>query len=203
MKIIPIVEGYGEVDSVGILLRRLQSECGIYGFQIGRPLRRKRDELTREEGLRRSVGLARQQDGCAGILVLFDGDDDCPRDWGPRVQEWARREARDIPCEVVMAWREYEAWFLADVPHLLSGAVGHNDPERPRGAKEALAELMSLESYDEVVDQPRFTARFNMAAAHRRCRSFRRMARAFSRLAAGAGFPLTDWPPPEWSRGDR
>ena len=40
--------------------------------------------------------------------------------------------------------------------------------------------------------------RFDMAAAYRRCRSFRRMVNAFGLLTASVGITLEQWPPPEW-----
>lgn len=45
MTIQPIVEGFGEVNAVPILLRRLMQEGQIYGFDVGRPIRRKRDAV--------------------------------------------------------------------------------------------------------------------------------------------------------------
>jgi len=42
------------------------------------------------------------------------------------------------------------------------------------------------------------TARFDMAQAYRRCRSFRRMVRAFGLIAAGLGIHLNPWPPAAW-----
>src|SRR5262249_43178936 len=114
----PIVEGHGEVEAVPLLLRRLQAELGTYTFQIARPIRRKRSELITEEQVRRSVRLALGTPECAGVLVIFDSDDDCPREFGPMVKGWAQAEAGNIPCEVVLAHREYEAWFIAAVESL-------------------------------------------------------------------------------------
>jgi|GEM_PF-1533454 len=52
--------------------------------------------------------------------------------------------------------------------------------------------------YVEPVDQPALTALFDLAAAYRSCRSFRRMVRAFGLLASAAGAEIGDWPPPAW-----
>ncbi len=71
-------------------------------------------------------------------------------------------------------------------------------PEEVRGAKERLQTQMAGRIYRERADQAALTAQFNMAAAYRRCRSFRRMVRAFGLLAEGAGAPLQDWPPASW-----
>ena len=53
-------------------------------------------------------------------------------------------------------------------------------------------------TYTETQDQPALTALFDLAAAYRSCRSFRRMVRAFGLLAASAGVEISSWPPPSW-----
>ncbi len=105
----PIVEGWGEVSAVPVLLRRLAATAGLYDVAIGRPIRRKRSELVQESPLRHAVQLARLRPDCRAILILFYSDDDCPKEMAPAVEAWAAAEAQDIPCAVVMAHREYEA----------------------------------------------------------------------------------------------
>lgn len=206
MKIQPIVEGLGEVEAVPILLRRLISASGAAGLSVGRPIRKKRSELVQEGPLRTAVRLALRQSDCRAIIVLFDGDDDCPKQLAPRLETWARAEAGSTPCAVVMAQREYEAWFLATIESLRgrrgirSDAVAPADPEAPRGAKGALEKQMEAnQSYAETADQAPLTATFDLAIAYRRCRSFRRMTRAFGLLASEAGVTLSTWPPTAWT----
>jgi hypothetical protein len=108
---------------------------------------------------------------------------------------------------VVMANREYEAWFLASIEALrgksgiLSAAVSHPDPESPRDAKGEL-ELRMLHgsSYSPSVDQAPLTAHLDLESAYRRCRSFRKLVRAFGILAAAAGVAPAVWPPAKWVR---
>ncbi|MEA2599886.1 MAG: hypothetical protein QOF89_878 [Acidobacteriota bacterium] len=57
---------------------------------------------------------------------------------------------------------------------------------------------MENRSYGETLDQPALTALFDLAAAHRSCRSFQRMVRAFGLLAAAAGAEIGEWPPASW-----
>lgn len=201
----PVVEGDGDVVAAPELLRRLRSEAAAFELQIGKPIRRPRSHLTREEFLPPTIELARRQPGCSSILILFDGDDDCPRELGPRVQGWAVQASRGIPCVVVMAHREYEAWFLASVESLRGRCGIRNDanapanPETPRGAKEALESLMAHgASYHETADQVSLTAQFDMATAYRRSRSFRRMASAFGALLEAEGAASGTWPPAAW-----
>ena len=118
MNIQPIVEGYGEVEALPVLLRRFVAEAQIWSVDIGRPIRRKRNQLTSEAEVNTAVKLARLQPECCAVLILFDGDSDCPAELGPQVQHWVAASACKLPCEVVIAHREYEAWFLAAIESL-------------------------------------------------------------------------------------
>ena len=204
MRVQPIVEGEGEEQALPELLRRLQNLSGAFGLTFNRPYRRRRAEFIKEEPFRKMIRLALYQ-GCEGILILFDSDkDDCPLRVAPRLQAWADEESRGTPCEVVMANSEYEAWFLGALESLRgrrgirADAVSHPDPESIRGAKERLNAWTETGSYAPSQDQPALTALFDLAAAHRSCRSFRRMVRAFGLLASAAGVEIKDWPPPTW-----
>lgn len=201
----PIVEGHGEVEAVPVLLRRLRDEAGAFDLRVGGPIRRSRSQLVRAETVHQAIELARRQPHCGSILILLDGDEDCPRELAPQIQTWAEAAARGIPCAVVMAHREYEAWFLAAVESLRGyhgirpDAEAPLDPEGPRGAKEALEALMVGDaSYHETADQAGMTATFDMAAAYRRSRSFRRMTTAFGSLLRARGVAVEVWPPTSW-----
>ena len=209
MNIQPIVEGHGEVKAMPVLLRRLRDEAGAFGLDVNPPIRRNRSDFVKEDDLRRAVKLARLQENCAAILVLFDSDKDCPKEHAAKIQVWATSEAHPLPCFVVMAHREFEAWFLATIESIrgLRGikpdATSHPDPESVRGAKEALEERMpATHSYQETADQAAFCARFDMAMAYRRCRSFRRLVRVFGLIVAGVGLATGDWPPAGWVEDD-
>jgi hypothetical protein len=202
MKIQPIVEGHGEVEAVPVLLRRLlYDEAGVFDVEVNRPIRRPRTALVNEASLRISVQIALLQQ-CSGILILFDGDDDCPKELAPQVENWAKSEAGNVPCAVVMANREYKAWLLSAIESLRgkrgirADAGSHPDPESPRDAKGQIEMRVSPTlSYMETRDQAALTSSFDFAAAHAHCRSFRRMVRAFEIIVRGAGIPLANWPP--------
>jgi hypothetical protein len=203
VRIQSIVEGDGEEEALPELLRRLRAASGAYALTFNKPLRKKRSELVDEARLRKAVGLALRQ-GCEGILILFDSDKTCPKQLALQVQVWARAEAAGTPCEVVLAHCEYEAWFLGALESLRgrrgirADAVSLADPESVRGAKERLQALVEFGGYLPTQDQAALTARLDLAAAYRSCRSFRRMVRAFGLLAEKGGVPLADWPPPSW-----
>ena len=203
MRIQPVVEGHGEVAAVPELLRRLLVEARTTGVDVGRPIRRTRSQLATEEGLARSIALARSQSNCAAILVLFDGDNDCPAHLGPAAQGWANAAARGLPCAVCIAHREYESWFLATLDSLRHKAIkadaqAHPQPEVPRNAKGEMSRWMLGRGYKPTTHQPAFSALFCLKDAYRRSRSFRKLATSFGQLLAAMEKPAAVWPPPSW-----
>ncbi len=202
----PIVEGQGEESAVPLLLRRLAAEAGAWDIQVARPHRRRRTQLVRKDSLQTAVKVARLTPGCDCIFVLFDADDDCPKELAPTLEGWAREISGGIPCFVVMANREYEAWFLASVESLRGScgirndATSPPDPEAPRDAKGELDDRMHHgSSYSRTVDQAKLTAQLDLAAVHRSCRSFRRLVRVFGDVLQAADLHPDPWPPAGWA----
>lgn len=206
MKIYPIVEGQGEVAAVPVLLRRLiHDEAQCFDVQVGRPIRRKQYEFHREDSLGGAVKLASLQQDCAGILVLFDGEDDCPATTGERVRAWAQIAAPNVPCEVVLAYREYESWFLAGLESLrghfsiAAEAQAPSTPESRRNAKGALEEFMRPgASYSPTIHQAPISATLDLGLVHRRSRSFRKLTKSIGSLLMSVGRAPAAWPPPHW-----
>jgi hypothetical protein len=205
MKIQLIVEGHGEVEAVPVLLRRLLAQAGVYDIEVGRPIRRHASDLNRKDRFQAAVQVAMQQEGCGGVLILFDYEDGCPKTKAAELATWAAEVSGSVPCSVVLAYREYETWFLAALESLRGqcgiGAQAETpaDPETRRNAKGALEEWMPRERfYAETVDQVRLTHFFDLAAAYRRSRSFRRMVSAFGQQVRALGGALGEWPPTKW-----
>ena len=186
MRIQPVVEGHGEVAAVPELLRRLLVEARTTGVDVGRPIRRTRSQLATEEGLARSIALARSQSNCAAILVLFDGDNDCPAHLGPAAQGWANAAARGLPCAVCIAHREYESWFLATLDSLRHKAIKADAQAHPQ---------------PEVPETPRARCHVGCSAeaTSRRRTSPRSAPCSASRMPTGVPDPSASWPPPSAS----
>jgi hypothetical protein len=113
-----------------------------------------------------------------------------------------------VPCVVVLAHREFEAWFLASIESLRGrrgirpDAESHAQPESVRDAKGALEERMEpTRSYSETADQAALSAEFDMRATFSRSRSFRHLVSAFGELARRMGQPIVAWPPAHWVTG--
>jgi hypothetical protein len=188
--VVSIVEGDGEVAAFPVLLRRIGSwRSPDVPATIAQPIRVRRDRfLNRDEEFRRHLLLAAAKAGEDGwILVLLDADDDCPADLAPRVLERARGVVPHRCVSVVLANREYEAWFLASAASLdgYRGFAFDNppnfEPERLRNAKGWLGERMAGQKYRETTDQPAFSARMNLQETYDRSRSFRKLCAEWSR----------------------
>ena len=209
MKIYVLVEGHGEVEAAPVLLRRLLAEAQCHGIGVGHPIRRTQSQLRSQEGIQAGVRLALLQPECAAVVILFDGEDDCPKGLGPKVQSWAQAAAGGTPCDVAIAYREYETWFLAAVESLRGShgiradATAPANPELRRDAKSALEEFMPADrAYSETGDQPAMSATFDMALAHRRNRSFRKLVKAVGDVLTQLDQPVPAWPPAQWQPGE-
>ena len=207
MKVYLIVEGHGEVTAAPVLLRRLLWDCAqSYGVDVGNPvIRRTQSQLRREADVCDAVRLALAQPDCPAVLVLFDGEDECPVELAALVRGWAQAAAGQIPCEVVIAYREYETWFLAALESLrgrcriAEDASAPANPELKRDAKGALEEFMpSGASYAPTIHQQKLSAVFDMSLAHQRNRSFRKLTKAVGDLLLQLGQPVPSWPPAGW-----
>jgi hypothetical protein len=72
----------------------------------------KRNKVVREGELERAITQAvRDRPGVAAVIVILDADDDCPAELGGLLLNRSVT-ATDKPVGVVLAKREFEAWFL-------------------------------------------------------------------------------------------
>jgi len=174
----PIVEGPGEVEAVPVLLRRMAAEFGVPYVPVGRPICKDRSQIVRPGEMEKVIELARRQPGCQAILILFDADELCTKTDSRALQDQACTLAHPLPCPLVIANKEYEAWFLASLEDLSENPVVRypGDPDQKRGAKEELERRLHL-YYNERADQPKFSARINLRRAHQRSRSFQKHAK--------------------------
>ena len=188
-----IVEGYGEVEAVPILIRRI-AESLYPGVHVvtPRPIRVSRHKVVKAGELEQVVKLATLNIGGQGaIFILLDGDDDCPAHLGPELRLRALQVRENLPIMVVLAKHEFESWFLAAAESirgrrgLKSDLEPPNNPEAIHGAKEWLSARMKGDRmYSPRLDQPGLTAHFNIEQA-RRADSFDKCYRDIVRLLDG------------------
>lgn len=186
-----IVEGDGEVEAVPVLLRRDAILAGWPGrIHVPPVIRQPASRLLKPGGLERTVELAaRKVGGRGGIFVLLDSDGDCPATLGPALLARVRQARRDLPTALVLAHREYEAWFLgaaaslAGRRNLPDGLQSRPAPDSVEGCKEWLSDQMSGgAAYNAVKDQAALTDVFDMGLAQSVCPSFDKCHRELTAL---------------------
>lgn len=193
MKVATIVEGDGEVAAVPLLLRRLAAwRTPDRVPDILPPIRVRRDRfLNRDDEFERYLQLAAAKSEDDGwILVLLDADDDCPAQLASLLSDRAAARIAHRSVSIVLAKREFEAWFIA-AAESLNGYRGFSfnpsadgiDAETPRDAKGWLRQRMASGAYGETTDQPAFASRFDLAQAYGASRSFRKLCREWDRQA--------------------
>ena len=189
--LVPIVEGKGEVEAVPVLLRRIFDEMGVYDVTVAHPFRVKRNRVVRPGDIERTVRQAVSACSDArSLLVILDADDDDPGILGPKLLKRCESELPFLPVAVVLAQREFEAWFLGAKESLRGkrgirlNAVSPQRPESIRGAKEHLSQNMEESRYLPVDDQPALAEYMDMEMARKRCASFDKMFCDIGRLLA-------------------
>jgi hypothetical protein len=141
------------------------------------------------------IALRRRPDA---ILVLLDADEDCPIALASDLLIRARMMVpADYPIGVVVAKREYGAWFLAAFPStrfrwvLIDQQFRLERQSLPRGmdveavanCKDRIAGLIGLSKYEERIHQATLTRilPFTPGMA-RRSRSFRKLLKELHEL---------------------
>ena len=202
-RIIPIVEGHGEETAVPLLLDRwLRFRRFERFFEVPeRAVNAKGSgNLKAAYNRRRHLGIehyveAAVRGGADAILVILDADDECVAanpagGLGPRLLSRARSVTPHLPLGVVVANREYEAWFLASLTALRSR--GHFESgvrlasplqaETPRDCKGLVEKLLGV-PYEERVHQTQLTGSISFTAPMaRRAPSFGKLMRDLERI---------------------
>ena len=169
-----VVEGKSEVKAVPILIRRVAAiHFPELELVVPTPIRFPRNKVFKVGELEHAVGIAVQRAGRQGaILIIFDSDDDCPAELAPTLLHRISSVFRNMPIAVVLAKREFEAWFLAAAESLRgkrglkSDIASPNNPEAIRGAKEWLRHRMQKgKTYSARRDQPALAALFDIEQA--------------------------------------
>ena len=166
-----VVEGHGEVRAAPVLFRRMAADIDAsVPVEIVPPIRGSRDSLVRGK-LEPAVALAASKVRPTGaVFVLLDSDDDCPASMAPELLRRAQSASLGMPVSVILAHREFEAWFLAAAESLrgqrgLDGDLAcPGNPEEVRGAKEWLHRRMG-NGYSPTIDQPALAAMMDLNQA--------------------------------------
>lgn len=200
----PIIEGHGENEAIGILLRRIAGELSHVSLALVRPFRLPKGKLLpgrpgarriNHDELGRALNTAFTLLKYAApsarrfALLLFDADDDLPCDLAPRVLAAAQQLRSDLDLACVIARREYETWFVAAAESLgkflhlrADDMAAAADPEgrlpgaRPHGEK-WISDRFRGVSYQKTVDQAKLTAAMDLSRCRERSPSFDKLCR--------------------------
>ena len=193
-KIVSVVEGKkSEKQTVPLLLRRiLHEKLQIFDDIVeSKSVYLPRTKVTNEDELRRTIELIRRTRlDAAGVLFLFDSDDDLPCQLGPAIHAKAQAMTH-LPIAVVLAKREFECWFLGakeslrGIRGIKQDACNVEEPENVRDGKGRLSQNMEGKwRYVGVVDQPALAAKMDIEMARQNCPSFDKFIREVERLVA-------------------
>jgi Domain of unknown function (DUF4276) len=123
-KIVPIVEGDGEVTAVPVLLRKILARVLRYDIQITRPKNANgRGNLIKEGGLEKFIRYSWKERDCGAILVLVDAENECAKFVARDFAERVGAMGVVFPVVIVVAKRMYETWILASIATI----AGHLD----------------------------------------------------------------------------
>ena len=172
-------------------------EAGRYDVYVLPAVRAPKGQLMRSQEDANTEGLDRALQHAANrlasfrsgaILILLDADDFCPAIAGASLLAAARDLRADIPISVILAKREYEAWFLAALSSLRGKRgirLDARPPESPEDIPNAKgylgAQMASGRKYSETADQPALSDIFDLGEAQT-CRSFRKLRREFKSI---------------------
>jgi hypothetical protein len=170
-----IVEGHGEVHAVPVLLRRLAAELvPTSQVSVNPALRVKAGSFVNDSDyfgkyIELAARKARQWPNSC-VLIILDCEDRCPGQLGPELLSRASARRSDVTVIVVLAFPEFETWFLA-AARSLRGVCGlPNDlqpptnPEALRDAKGWLSRNMG-QPYNEPDHQPKLASKFAFGEA--------------------------------------
>ena len=190
-KIVPIVEGDGEMTAAPILFRKLLDEMNRYDIQVASPKNAHgRGNLQKTDGLEKFVKYAWKEPDCGAIVILLDAEQECPKVIAKDFSQRIIALGVLYPVVIACAKRMYETWFLASMetivgkdlngrPGLANKNLTISDVESIKGPKGWLNDLFPPgRAYRETADQEAMTRLLDTSLAKERSRSFCRLCHA-------------------------
>jgi hypothetical protein len=194
-KIVPLVEGDGDVTAVPLLLRDVLASLQRWDFEIARPRNAHgRGNLTKQNGIERFVQLCLKEPGRDAVFILIDADADCAATTSGDLANRVRAIGVIVPVVIVLAKCEYEAWLVASIqsiagkqlggrPGIIAEATPPDQPEAVLNPKAWLSERMPRgRAYKETEDQAPMTSSLDLQVVLNSCRSFRRLRNGVQQL---------------------
>lgn len=216
MGLVIVREGVGEEDALPALIYGLRDRLGVALPYLDHNGNWRKPLLT-EMHVRTVCEQARAIDGCEGLLLTRDADNDqlpagdCPKFTAPQIASWIRPLNLPFPTAVVLFYREYETMFLAGaeamagcdvvdrrnvvVATIPPDVAAHPAPEHPRDAKGWVSDNLVV-GYKPSLFQTSLTRLldFDVMEASE-LSSFRRLVNAIRFLADNQGVAGAVSPP--------
>lgn len=196
-KIVPIIEGDGEILAAPALIARVLHHFERYDIFADNTINAHgRGNLTKTQGLENFLEIAYRRANCGGVLVLLDSEGDCPFTLAQQLAARVQQHGARFPTAIVLANPMFEVWFLACASHLAGQKLGElvtfsselqtpESPESERNPKNWLNRKMPrTRPYKETEDQVTLTRLLDFAEAQANSRSFRRLLHAIEELLA-------------------
>lgn len=190
-RILPIVEGDGDLKAVPVLLRNLLNQHGFYGVQILSP--HKRGELPKvAANFDNYFRMALKEN--AAVLWILDFDCefcDCPYKEADKLYSRAHAIRSDWPFKIAFVVREFESLFLAErqaainILNLPPATRFPEDPEALRDAKGWLSSALPKGvSYKPTTHQAKITAHLDLETLRGASANFRHLEKSLLYLIA-------------------
>lgn len=203
--IVAVVEGHGDATAVPAMVRNWLKLRRFTNFLVKEPAVRAAGASALKVGADARSGLgiehyvtlalAAEPDA---ILVVLDADEEClerqgGRQLGPELLARAEAVAGSVPVGVVVANREFEAWFLADYAafkrqglFVSQEFVITSDIEYLPGCKGKVARLLG-QKYEETLHQRKLAAAMSFSrGAMRHSSSYQKLLRTLEYLICRA-----------------
>ena len=193
-KIVLVVEGDGDVQSMPSLVAKTVNRLGLSVIPCEQPIRSGEARKLRRPGeLERFLRLAASREEASEILVVLDLDDGCAAAWHEEFRQRADpiSQASGKRIGICFCVREFEGWILASLDSVRQGypeigieeAIFVENHEDIRGAKERLREICGRHGYKETRDQVKMTKKLDLNRLYECSRSFRKFVKELSGLS--------------------
>lgn len=201
-KIVPIVEGTGDLLAVPELLKMVLISLNRTNVYIDAPLNAHgKGNLTIAGGVEKFIKNAFTRRDCGAVLVLIDADEKknggkCAVAQANALVKRVKQVGILFPVAVVVANCEYENWFLASLDSIKGKNWGEQsgisaDAKYEGGVEDKcnvktwLTEhLPTVRIYREAIDQAVLTRLIDIDRAKTNSRSFRRLCHAVEEMLA-------------------
>src|SRR5262249_41157330 len=137
------------------------------------------------------------------LLLLIDGEKDCPKELAPALLERGRRARSDADLVCVVPKRTLENWFVAAAASLAGGRgppIPLQPPDEPEGRSgvswliEQIRNVNTRRTYKKTVDAKIFAGAMDLRQCREKSPSFDKLCRELERRFAGSSTEAT---PPE------